>query len=242
MNLRTAVLAWVFLGLIGSLAATVAVRATVRGGYPTAVAAIGGCAFCYGLIAPLIKIVRGNVSPRVEVDGTGTTFRPDRGIDISVQVSIAGLVVASALIAVLAPLGRLDVPVPPVMRHSLLPASCVIVAFGVPVLWRFVRRGSSRYLRLTPGGFELAQRWRPVSVDWHQVADISDRAPGQHQSTLGAVVFVLSDGNFAMLPAQAMTPNGSALRQLIRFYWTHPESRDELTDGRARTRLAQMQL
>jgi hypothetical protein len=29
------------------------------------------------------------------------------------------------------------------------------------------------------------------------------------------------------------------LRELIRFYWKHPESRDELTDGRAVERLAQ---
>jgi uncharacterized integral membrane protein len=49
----------------------------------------------------------------VEFDDAGTTIRPDRGIDIPVLVSLFGLVVAGALIAVLAPLGKLDIPVPP---------------------------------------------------------------------------------------------------------------------------------
>jgi hypothetical protein len=38
-----------------------------------------------------------------------------------------------------------------------------------------------------------------------------------------------------------MTPDGSAMRELVRFYWQHPESRDELTDESALKRLAQLQ-
>jgi hypothetical protein len=33
-------------------------------------------------------------------------------------------------------------------------------------------------------------------------------------------------------------PDGSAMRDLVRFYWQHPDSRGELTDGRALERLA----
>src|SRR6185436_19700097 len=136
------ILVWLFFGAIGTLAAVLAVVNLVRGEYLTAVVALGGCAFCFGLIFPLAKVVSGKVTPRAEVDDVGTTFRPDRGIDIPVHVSLLGLVVASALISVLAPSGRLSIPVPPFMRYSLPFVSGVIVVTAVPMLWRNLRRGS----------------------------------------------------------------------------------------------------
>jgi hypothetical protein len=238
MKLHTAILAWLCFGAIGTLAAVLSVLNVVRGEYLTAVVALGGCAFCYGLIFPLAKVVRGEVTPRVEVDDAGTTFRPDRGIDIPVQTSLLGLVVASALIAVLAPSGRLAIPVPPFMRWSLPFTSAVIVVMGAPMLWRNLRRGCTKYLRLVPDGFELSQGLRLHSGDWEQVRDITDAAPGQQAPTRGAVVFVMADDSAPTIAAGAITPDGTALRELVRFYWEHPESRGELTDGRALKRLA----
>jgi hypothetical protein len=236
--LPTAILAWLLFGAIGTLAAVLAVLNTARGEYLTAVAALGASAFCYGLIIPLVKVVRGKVTPRGDVDDAGTTIRPDRGIDIPVQVSLLGLVVASVLIAVLAPLGKLAIPVPPFMRLSLPFMSVLIVLMGGPMLWRYMSRGSTKYLRLTPNGYELAQGWGSASGDWVQVQDVADEAPGQKAPTPGAVVFVMSDDSAHTLAAGGITPDGVALRQLVRFYWEHPESRGELTDGRALKRLA----
>ncbi|PXW96709.1 hypothetical protein [Mycolicibacterium moriokaense] len=211
----------------------------VRGEYLTAVVALGGCAFCYGLIFPVPKVIRGKVTPRADVDDAGTTFRPDRGIDIPVQVSLLGAVVASALIAVLVPLGKLDIPVPPSMRLSLPFMSSLIVAMGTPMLLRNVSRGgTTKYLRLTPAGFELSQGLRSHSGDWQQVQDITDEAPGKQAPTPSAIVFVMSDDSAPKIAAGAMTPGGTALRELVRFYWQHPESRGELTDGGAVKRLA----
>jgi hypothetical protein len=238
MRLPTAILAWLLFGAIGTVAAFLAVRSLVRGEYPTAVVALGGSAFCYGLITPLAKVVRGRQAPRVEVDDAGTTFRPDRGIDIPIQVSLVGAVIASALIAVIAPLGKLDIAVPPFMRYSLPFMGAVIVAMGAPMLWRNVSRGSTKYLRMTPDGFELSQGLRSHSGDWEQVQDVTDEAPGQQAPTPGAVVFVMSDDTAPTIAAGAMTPDGTAMRNLVRFYWEHPESRGELTDGRALKRLA----
>jgi hypothetical protein len=238
MRLPTAILAWLLFGAIGTVAAFLAVRSLVRGEYPTAVVALGGSAFCYGLITPLAKVVRGRQAPRVEVDDAGTTFRPDRGIDIPIQVSLVGAVIASALIAVIAPLGKLDIAVPPFMRYSLPFMGAVIVAMGAPMLWRNVSRGSTKYLRMTPDGFELSQGLRSHSGDWEQVQDVTDEAPGQQAPTPGAVVFVMSDDTAPTIAAGAMTPDGTAMRNLVRFYWEHPESRGELTDGQALKRLA----
>jgi hypothetical protein len=234
----TAILAWLIFGAIGTLAAILAVLSVVRGEYLTAVVALGASAFCFGLITPLVKIVRGKVIPRGEVDDAGTTIRPDRGIDFPVQVSLFGLVVASALIAVLAPVGKLGIPVPPFMRLSLPFVSTVIVVTGAPMLWRNLRRGSTKYLRLTPDGFEIAQGWRPQCGDWAQVEDVTDEAPGQTAPTPSTIVVVMADGSAPTMAAASCTPDGTALRQLVRFYWQHPEYRGELTDGLALKRLA----
>jgi hypothetical protein len=242
MRLSTAILAWLFLGAIGTVAVFLTVRSLVRGEFPTAVVALGGSAFCYGLITPLAKVVRRKQAPHMAVDDAGTTFWPDRGIDIPIQVSLVGAVVASALIAVLVPLGKLDIPVPPFMRLSLPFMSVVMVAMGAPMLWRNVSRGgTTKYLRLTPDGFELSEGFRSTSGNWEQVRDVTDEAPEQKAPTPGAVVFVMSDESAATIAAGGMTADGTALRELVRFYWEHPDSRDELTDGRALKRLAQFQ-
>jgi hypothetical protein len=106
------------------------------------------------------------------------------------------------------------------------------------MLWRNVRRGGTKYLRLTPDGFEIVQGWRPDRGDWAEVRDVTDEVPGQQAPTPGAVVFVMSDDSAPTLAAASFTPDGSALRDLVRFYSEHPESRGELSDGRALKRLA----
>jgi hypothetical protein len=132
-----------------------------------------------------------------------------------------------------------DIPTPSSMRYSIPLTSGVVILIGVPVVWRNFRRGSTKYLRLTPKGFELAYGWRSASGDWAQVEDVADEAPGQQQAaTPGAVVFVMSDGSAPSIAAGSFTPEGESLRDLVRYYWEHPESRGELTDGRAVKRLA----
>jgi hypothetical protein len=204
----------------------------------TAVVTLGASSFCFGLIIPLLKIVPGTVMPRVEFDDAGTTIRPDHGIVIPVLVSVFGLVVASALIAVLAPPGKLDIPVPPATRFSLPFVSAVIVLTGAPRLWRKLRRGSTKYMRLMRGGFELAQGWLSQSGDWAEVGDVTDEAPAQTAPTPNAIVMVMADGSTPTMAAASCTPDGVAPRQLVRFYWQHPDTRGELTDGRTLKRLA----
>lgn len=239
MKLQTAILTWLFLGLIGSLAAAAAVRSVMRGEYLSAVVALGGIAFCCGLSIPLIKVVRGTVTPRVDVDDTGTTIRPDRGIDLPMHVAMLGAVVACALIVVLFPQGKLDIPFPPGMRRNSLPfTSAAIVVMVAPFLWRYVRRGSSKYLRLTLDGFEIVEGWGVESGDWEKIQDVTHTAPGREPTSPGDIAFVMVDESAHILAAGGMTPNGSALRELVRFYWQHPDHRDELTSRRAAERLS----
>jgi hypothetical protein len=232
------ILSGLLFGAFGVFSAVWTVLFIVRGELLNAAVTLGVSAFCCGLVIPLFRVVPGNIAPSAKYDGAGTTLRPDRGIDIPIQISVLGLVAASALFTIFAPLGKVDIPVPPSMRYSIPFTSGVVVLMGVPLVWRMLRRGGTKYLRLTPHGFELEQGWRSASGDWEQVRDVTDEAPGQQAPTPGAVVFVMSDDSAPTLAAGAITPDGSALRELVRFYWKHPESRGELTDGRALKRLA----
>lgn len=118
------------------------------------------------------------------------------------------------------------------MRYSIPFASGVLVLMGVPMLWRYFRRGSTKYLRLTPSGFELEESWRTESGEWGQVKNVTDESSDKKWARSGPIVFVMSDDRTPTIAASAMTPDGKALRELVRFYWEHPEVRDELTDGR----------
>ena len=232
------VFAGLWLGAMGAFIAAVAFHYFTRGEVASAFVSLGGAAFFFGLVIPLFRTVPGRVTPRIQPDGQGTTFRPDLGVDIPVQISLAGLVTASVLTVILLPLGRFAIPVPSNMRYALPFTTAIIAVCGTPLLWRNLRRGSSRYLRLTVDGFEVADGWSPRSANWSSLEDIASEAPNQKTPTPGVIAFVMADDAVWTLTALAFTPGGTALRDLVRFYWQHPERRDELIDGRAEERLA----
>ncbi|MBY0287724.1 MAG: hypothetical protein K2X52_11285 [Mycobacteriaceae bacterium] len=239
MKPSTAIFGGLIFGGFGVFTAAWTALFILRGELLNAVVALGVSAFCFGLIIPMFAVVPGNVAPRVDVDDVGTTFRPDRAVDLPIQIALVGVVIAAAVYTIFAPAGMVTIPVPPVMRYWLPFTSGVVLLISVRYVWRNFRRGSISYLRLTPSGFEFAQDWRPQYGDWDQVKDVTEEAPGQQAPTPGFVVCVMSDDSAPSVAARSYTPNGRALRELIRFYWKHPESRDELTDGRAVERLAQ---
>ena len=237
MKPLVAVLYGLSFGAIGFLCAWVAITQCMRGELPSAAVAVGGMAFCWGLVIPLFKIVPGRVRPRIHTDNDGTTFRPDLGLDIPIQVALGGGVIASVLLLALLPAGQLTIPVPPSMRYSLPFTAAVVAVLGTPMLWRNIKRGSSRYVRLDEKGFEVAQGWSRRCGEWTALIDVAAAAPRQQAPTRGTIAFVLSDDDACTVAAGSITPDGTALRELARFYWQHPEARDELTDGRAAQRL-----
>ncbi len=232
-----AVLYGLVFGAIGLLCVVVTVEQFAQGEPLSAVVALGGAAFCFGLVLPLVKVVPGRVRPRVQTDSNGTTFRPDLAVDIPVQTALGGGVIASVLILILLPAGELAIPVPPNMRYSLPFTAAVVAVLGTPMLWRNIKRGSSRYVRLTVHGFELAQGWSRHRGDWTSVIDVAAAAPGQQAPTRGTIALVMSEDEAVTVAAGSITPDGAALRDLVCFYWQHPDAREELTDDRAETRL-----
>lgn len=232
------VFAGFWLGALGLVAAGMAIVFVTRGDLLAATVASAGAVFMFGTVIPLFKIVPGRVIPVIQPDDAGTTFRPDSGIDVPVQVSLAGLVLTSALIVLLLPMGKLGIPAPPFMRYQIPFVAAGIVVVGLPVIWRNLRRGSTKYLRLTPEGFEIAEGWRHQGSDWASVVDVTSGVAEQNSRTSDAIIFVMTDDVALTLSAGSITAGGLALRELVRFYWQHPEYRDELTDGRAVRHLA----
>jgi len=227
----------VVFGAFAIFTTAVAIFQLIDAEIPSAVVALGGTAFCLGFVIPAFTIGPGRVAPRIESAVEGTTFRPDRGVEIPMQAAMAGALVSSTLILILLPAGRLAIPVPPNMRYALPFAAAIAVVCIAPMLWRNIKRGSASYLRLTERGFEFVQGWHPRGAEWASVQDVAADAPNQKAATPGAIVFILGDGTALSFTATAYTPGGDALRELVRYYWSHPESRDELSDDRSRTRL-----
>lgn len=239
MKFRTvAILGSLFFGAFGIFTAAWTLAFVVRGEFLNGTVALGFSVFCFGLILPLFAVLPGNVAPRVDVDDGGTTFWPDRLVEMPTHIGLLGAVTACAVYTIFAPAGVVTISVPHNMRHSTPFVSGALMVMGVPMLWRYFRRGSTRYLRLTPSGFELEESYQTESGDWDQIKDVTDEARDKKWSTSGPIVFVMSDGSAPTIAANGMTPNGAALRELVRFYWEHPEARDELTDGAAVERLA----
>ena len=238
MKPSTAILCCLFFGGLGVFIAACTVIYVVHGEFLNAVVTLGGAVFCFGFLIPFFTIIPGKAAPRVNVDEGGTTFWPDRSVEMPLYIGLLGGVTACVVYTVFAPAGMVTVPIPHYMRYSLPFTSGVLILVGVPMLWRYFRRGSTKYLRLTPSGFELEESWRTASGEWGQVKNVTDESSEKKWSRSGPIVFVMSDDSTPTIAANGMTPSGTALRELVRFYWEHPESRDELTDGRAVERLA----
>lgn len=215
------------------------IHVLVRHEYLTTIVMLGGAVFCVALVTALLIIRSNHATWRGQFDATGSLFRPDRTVDVLYQAGGVGALVAMALYAVGAPLGRVDVPTPAGMR-GYFPFICAAGAIsGAAGLVKTRARGGVSYLRLSPNGFEMAQGFSATPVGWDTVKDVSDRYPRGSIPARGTIVVTTSDGRTRTLAADSYTPGGQALRELVRFYWQHPDVRAELTDGRALERLRQ---
>ena len=137
-------------------------------------------------------------------------------------------------------MGRLDIPMSQTARYSIPFGAGVLALLGIPFVAAYLRRGTTKYLLLTTDGFEIAEGLRPHVGLWADVADVTNAAPGKPPVTVGSIAMVMSDGATLNFAAGGCTPDGRALRELVRYYWRHPDDREELTDRRAAQRLTQL--
>lgn len=226
------------LGAAGMLGSAWAFICLDRGQYLTAVVVSGAVIFSFGMVAMLSRLTARNVTVRTGLVGGATVFRPDRTVDICLMTATVAMWAAMVLYAVFAPLDMVELPLPRGDRKFLIGVAIAGALAGLPSLRQIFVKASMSYLRLAPDGFELGSATSSVAREWDDVTDMSDRpATRRRPLNTGTTYITTTDGRTRVLPSDWYTPGGHALRTLVRFYWQHPESRDELADGRAVKRL-----
>ena len=228
----------VVLGTAGVLATVWTVVSLGRGEFLTTLVVVGAAVFAFGLIAVTMRVGNQLVTVRVDPDGEGTTFRPDRVVDVCSMTATVGMYVAMVLFAIFAPLDMVDIPSPRGDEKYFVLTAIVGVVVGLPTMRQILTKRGMSYLRLDAEGFETGNTTSSVYRTWDDVTDVSDRpAPDRRPVNTGSTYITTTDGSTRLVATDWYTPGGHAMRDLVRYYWQHPECREELTDHRAAKRL-----
>jgi hypothetical protein len=204
--------------------------------YLSAVVAAGFAFLTLGVVSMLMIVASRKVKPRVHREDDGVTVRPDRRVDNLLMASTFGGFLAMACYAIFAPLDMIAIRVPRNDERYFVFACAAAVLVGVFSLAQLIRRRGTSYVRMTVDRIETGNTISSATWSWDEVTDVADRTSGGRQPT-GTTYIKTADGRTRTLPSDWYTPGGHALREWVRFYWKHPENRDELTDGRGQRRL-----
>lgn len=213
-----------------------------RGSYPTALVIVAAAIYLLGLGLHMAYVVWGTPRARTEHSPAGTVVRPPRWADQMFFMSFASAVLAAVLYLCFLPLGLIDFHLPESSRRVDVAICVFLIAFGAPTLIRGVVRGGEGHLRLAPDGFEVWNGfWGSfVRGAWDDVEQISDQPLRGRKLPRGVIVIGRGRRRSAMFMSDTVTEDSAALREWVRFYWQHPEHRDELVDGRGLRRLGEL--
>lgn len=223
---------------IGAFTSYWSVVWAVRGSYLTALIMLAVTVWGFGFAAFYVSTALGVGRTRVENGASGTLLRPPKFVETVTVAPVAAITLASVLHLVFAPLGMVGYATTGIARA--VPLACVfLVLLGVPTLYRMVKHKGGGHLRVDPAGFEVwNSHWNSLRRGrWDEVEDIVDHKRKGGKPFNELIVFVPSKGPEAVLYADAITEDSDALREWVRFYWQHPQYREELVDERAIQRL-----
>lgn len=177
-----------------------------------------------------------SVTFQASFDTTGTRLRPDKRIENNLRRFIVTGSLSTWLMFLAWVFRALYLPFD--VGQHVFPMCAGAAAAVLTWCWVKLRRqGSLSYLTLTPEGFEFSTLREPKTGKWEEVENIADKLPDEERFW-NPMVVTMADGETLLMEAPGTyTPKGTALVELVRFYWQHPELRDELTDGRAVARL-----
>ena len=207
-----------------------------RSEFLSAAVALGFAVFTVGMVAMLVVVASGKVASRVACHDGTTALRPDPRVDRYLVASTIGVFIAMVVYAVFAPLDMLDIPTPRGDQEYYVAMCAAGVVVGVFSMRHIARqRGMSR-LRMSADGIEVGNTMTTAGRAWDELTEVADRAANGRKPT--GTTYITSDGGrIRTLPSDWYTPGGHALRDLVRFYWQHPEHREELANGLAVERL-----
>lgn len=212
------------------------VRSLLRESYPTAIILAGMSLGPAILLIALQFVHRGRTLLRAEHASTGTVMLLDSRIAKSLMISL-GLVAVSLLAsAVSIQIGEFDLVM---SRGQAVWFTCIAGfggLFGLVGLYTVWQRGGVGYVELAPNGIEIANAVQTDFVVWDEIVEVADST--EEKRTRRAVVLRLREGDEKVIDgADFYVPGGATLYWMIRHYWSHPEDRSELVDGRAMERL-----
>lgn len=183
-----------------------------------------------------------SVTPRGKYTEKGTLIQPDIRIDRNLNRLVITGTLATGVCAAAWPLGALYVPLIPPELSYVVPL--IASAVGVVCLWMWWKsstQGGLSLLMLTPEGFKFPTIGSMREGRWEDIASIEDKLPDE-EKFWNPMVITMDGGSTVLFEAPGIyTDRGTALVELVRFYWQHPEQRVELTDGRALKRLDRLQ-
>lgn len=125
----------------------------------------------------------------------------------------------------------------------MVPLLCGVTSLVLLWTWLMTKRqGGISYLILSPDGFEFSGLLSPRVGKWDDIAAMVDDDP-EAGRFWGLMDFTMTNNKRLRMESTGIyTPGGKALYEFVRFYWQHPEHRDELTNGRALNRLESLQV
>ncbi|WP_425004203.1 hypothetical protein [Mycolicibacterium sp. S3B2] len=181
-------------------------------------------------------VMRWMARPRGGYSPAGTTVRPRKLFDVLSLIWIGGATLGALLYIAVSMFDVVDIPT---YRSSLVWAMVFIAIAGVATLWRMILHGGDCYLRLTPDCCEVWNGpWLAFRrAKWEDIEQIQDHPLRRKLRGRELVVLALPEGRSATLLSDCVTDDSEALRDWVRFYWQHPEYRDELVDRRGLQRL-----
>jgi hypothetical protein len=222
------------LGLPAAACTIWAVIATVDGAWLTTLVSLA-CAVFLGAAASTWGVMA-TATPFATANETGTIIRPDRRIDRLMLVCLIASIPGMGGLGLFGALGWLKLPLPAdIERMWSLPFAAPALV-SVVALWMMMRRGGMAYVRLTPTGFEFAERFSTRSGEWSTVVAVSNVAPDLPKAS-SPLVIRMADGSKVWLMESALFGPRDALFTLVDFLWRNPAARAELVDGRAISRL-----
>lgn len=176
-----------------------------------------------------------------KLNESGTVLRPDSRVEVSQRRSNAALALSGLSMVIAWMSGWLYLPMPEGVDR-VFP-----IAFGATGLvagwfwFVFKRQGGTSYMLLSPEKFKFVNLGCLNSGNWDDIASVTDELPTE-QRFWTPMVITMQDGSILTMDSPgSYTPKGTALIELIRFYWRHPDERDELADGRALDRIHALQ-
>lgn len=201
----------------------------------TAMIAVGLITTC--LLVAIQLAASKNAVVQAAFDESGMLLRPDSRLESIQRRSNLALALSGVSMFIAWITGWLYLPLPDGVGQ-VFP-----IAFGAAGLvagwfsFIFKRQGGTSYLLLTLEEFEFPNLGSMNSGKWDDIAAVTDKLPTEGRFWTPMVITMKDGSRLVMDSPGSYTRKGTALIELVRFYWRHPEQRSELTDGRALDRL-----